>query len=176
MTSQMTSTPAARALLLLLPLAAFAACSSKPAKTADSSAAKAGSDSASLTLSASQRQRINVTTIEPESFRPVVEATGTVAFNGDQSTQVLSPVSGPVTRVLVNPGATVSKGAPLAYVSSPDFAAGVATYRKAQTAYRNAKRIADRDSLLFQNDAIARGDLEQAQADVAGAQADLEAA
>ena len=175
MTRQMTSMPATRA-LLLVPFAMLAACSSKPNKTADTSAASPATDSANLTLSAAQRQRINITTVQPEPFRPVVEATGTVAFNGDRSTQVLSPVSGPVTRVLVNPGATVSKDTPLAYVSSPDFAAGVATYRKAQTAYRNAKRIADRDSLLFQNDAIARGDLEQAQADVAGAQADLEAA
>jgi cobalt-zinc-cadmium efflux system membrane fusion protein len=132
--------------------------------------------SSALTLSPEQRQRIKVTAVQPEGFRPMVEATGTVAFNGDRSTQVLSPVSGPVTRVLANPGATVSKGAALAYVASPDFAEGVATYRKAQTAYRNAKRIADRDSLLFKNDAIARGDLEQAQADLAGAQADLEAA
>jgi len=176
MTRQMTSMPTTRSLVLLLPFAVLAACSSKAGKSADTGAARPAGDSASLTLSAAQRQRINITTVQPEPFRPVVEATGTVAFNGDQSTQVLSPVSGPVTRVLVNPGATVSKGTPLAYVSSPDFAAGVATYRKAQTAYRNAKRIADRDSLLFQNDAIARGDLEQAQADLAGAQADLEAA
>jgi len=176
MTRQMTSMPTTRSLVLLLPFAVLAACSSKAGKSADTGAARPAGDSASLTLSAAQRQRINITTVQPEPFRPVVEATGTVAFNGDQSTQVLSPVSRPVTRVLVNPGATVSKGTPLAYVSSPDFAAGVATYRKAQTAYRNAKRIADRDSLLFQNDAIARGDLEQAQADLAGAQADLEAA
>ena len=65
------------------------------------------------------------------------------------------------------PGAVVTRGQPLAYVSSPDFATAVADYRKAQTAFRNAKRIADRDSALFKNDALARGDLEQAQADVA---------
>jgi membrane fusion protein, heavy metal efflux system len=176
MTTNTTSMIATRALLVLLPLAAAAACSSPRHDAADSTAGKGGTASAALTLTPEQRQRINVTTVQPEPFRPMVEATGTVAFNGDRSTQVLSPVSGPVTRVLVNPGATVSKGTPLAYVSSPDFAEGVATYRKAQTGYRNAKRIADRDSILFHNDAIARGDLEQAQADLAGAQADLEAA
>jgi len=70
----------------------------------------------------------------------------------------------------------VTRGQPLAYVSSPDFASAVADYRKAQTAYRNAKRIADRDSALFKNDALARGELEQAQADLASAEADVEAA
>jgi cobalt-zinc-cadmium efflux system membrane fusion protein len=160
-----------------LSVAAVAGCSSSgPKKAADSTAGKDSAASATFTFSPEQLQRIKVTAVQAESFRPMVEATGTVAFNGDRSTQVLSPVSGPVTRVLVNPGASVAKGAPLAYVSSPDFAAGVATYRKAQTAYRNAKRIATRDSALFHNDAIARGDLEQAEADVAGAEADLEAA
>ena len=173
MTTNTTSMIATRGLLLLA--LGAAACSSPRHDAADSTARKTGA-AASLALTPEQRQRINVTTVQPEPFRPTVEATGTVVFNGDRSTQVLSPVSGPVTRVLVKPGATVSKGTPLAYVSSPDFAEGVATYRKAQTAYRNAKRIADRDSLLFKNDAIARGDLEQAQADLAGAQADLEAA
>jgi len=170
-----TSMPATRTLLLLIGIAAAADCSS-PRRDAVDSTLQAGKPSAALTLTPEQRQRINITTVQPEPFRPMVEATGTVAFNGDRSTQVLSPVSGPVTRVVANPGAVVSRGAPLAYVSSPDFAEGVATYRKAQTGYRNAKRIADRDSLLFKNDAIARGDLEQAQADLAGAQADLEAA
>jgi len=176
MMNQTIPAHATRALLLLVAFGTAAACSSPRRDTADSTSAKSGAASAALTLSAEQRQRIKVTTVQPEGFRPMVEATGTVAFNGDRSTQILSPVSGPVTRVLVNPGATVSKGAALAWVASPDFAEGVATYRKAQTAFRNAKRIADRDSLLFKNDAIARGDLEQAQADLAGAQADLEAA
>ena len=71
---------------------------------------------------------------------------------------------------------SVTRGEPLAYVSSPDFATAVADYRKAQTAYRNAKRIADRDSALFKNDALARGDLEQAQSDLAAAAADVDAA
>ena len=76
----------------------------------------------------------------------------------------------------MQPGAVVTKGQPLVYVSSPDFASTVAAYRKALTAQRNARRIADRDSLLFKNDALARAELEQAQADAAAADADLDAA
>jgi cobalt-zinc-cadmium efflux system membrane fusion protein len=151
-----------------------AACSpDSSAKPADSSRAYAPQN---VSITAEQRQRIHLVTVQPVSYRPVVEATGNVAFNGDRSTQVLSPVSGPATRVLVSPGAVVTRGEPLANVSSPDFAAAVADYRKAQTAYRNAKRIADRDSALFKNDALARGDLEQAQSDLASAGADVDAA
>ena len=151
-----------------------AACSpDSSAKPADSTRAYAPQN---VSITAEQRQRIHLVTIQPVSYRPVVEATGNVAFNGDRSTQVLSPVSGPATRVLVSPGAVVTRGEPLANVSSPDFAAAVADYRKAQTAYRNAKRIADRDSALYKNDALARGDLEQAQSDLASAGADVDAA
>lgn len=160
---------------LLVCGALVAACSSKEASKADSLAAEK-SKPAGFTLTADQRQRIHLVTVDTIAFRPTVEATGTVAFNGDRSTQVLSPVSGPATRVVGNVGMMVHRGEPLAYVSSPDFAGAVADYRKAQTAYRNAKRIADRDSLLFKNDALARGDLEQAQADLASAEADVDAA
>ena len=157
--------------------AVLAACASeKPEKQAKDSTTAAANAPKNVTLTAEQRQRIQLVSIEPVSFRPVVEATGNVAFNGDRSTQVLSLVSGPATRVVVNPGAVVTRGQPLAYVSSPDFATAVADYRKAQTGFRNAKRIADRDSALFKNDALARADLEQAQADLAAAEADLEAA
>jgi cobalt-zinc-cadmium efflux system membrane fusion protein len=155
--------------------AAIAGCSSGKSALAGDTAVSSTTPR-NVTLTAEQRQRVKVLTVQPVAFRPVVEATGNVAFNGDRSTQVLSPVSGPVTRIAVSPGMVVTRGQPLAYVSSPDFATAVADYRKAQTAYRNAKRIADRDSLLFKNDALARGELEQAQADVAAAEADLDAA
>jgi len=157
--------------------AVLTACASeKPEKPAIDSTRAPANAPKNVTLTAEQRQRIQLVTIDPTSFRPVVEATGNVAFNGDRSTQVLSLVSGPATRVVVNPGTVVTRGQPLAYVSSPDFATAVADYRKAQTGFRNAKRIADRDSALFKNDALARAELEQAQADLAAAEADLEAA
>lgn len=158
-----------------LAFAAVAGCADDKTSPPTSDTASATTPK-NVTLTAEQRQRIRLLTVQPVAFRPVVEATGNVAFNGDKSTQVLSPVSGPATRVVVNPGTVVSRGQPMAYVSSPDFAEAVAGYRKAQTAFRNAKRIADRDSALFKNDALARGELEQAQADVAAAEADLEAA
>lgn len=153
------------------------ACSSGAKSATDSAVASAPAKGGSaLTLTAEQRQRIHLVKEESVTFRPTVEATGSVAFNGDRTTAVLSPVSGPATRIVGLPGMVVTRGQPLAYVSSPDFADAVATWRKAQTAYKNAKRIADRDSALFLNDALARGDLEQAQSDAAAAEADLEAA
>jgi cobalt-zinc-cadmium efflux system membrane fusion protein len=127
-------------------------------------------------LTETQRSRIHVALVSAASFHPTVEVSGTVAFDGDHSTQVLAPISGPVTRILVEPGARVAAGEPLAYVSSPDFAAALGAYRKAQAAASNAVRVATRDSALFANDALARQDLEQAQTDAASAVADRDAA
>lgn len=158
--------------IVFIVLLAAAACSNNgAARPADSSNGRTGA----FTLTADQRARIHLVTVQNTPFRPTLEATGTVAFNGDHSTPVLSPISGPALQILVNPGAVVSKGQALATVSSPDFAAAVAGYRKAESGYRNAKRIADLDEQLFKNDALARRDLEQAQTDLAAAAADRDA-
>lgn len=158
-----------RRLLLLAVVGGATACGRTAAKSDASAAATFG-------LTENQRARIHVAPVGVATFRPTVEVSGTVAFDGDHSTQVLAPISGPVTRVLVEPGARVAAGQPLAYVSSPDFAAAVGAYRKAQAAARNALRVAERDSALFANDALARQDLEQAQTDAAAAVADRDAA
>jgi cobalt-zinc-cadmium efflux system membrane fusion protein len=127
-------------------------------------------------LTPEQSGRIRIATVAILPFRSSVQTTGTVAFNGDRSTQVLAPVSGPITKIMVNPGAVVRRGDPLATVTSPDFATAMAAYRKAQSAYRNAQRIADLDQQLFKNDAIARRELEQAQPDPTAAAALRDAA
>ena len=129
-----------------------------------------------LTLTPAQQQRIHIDTASVTSFYPGVTTTGTVAFNGDHSTQVLSPVSGPVVQLLAQPGTVVSRGAALATVSSPDFAAAIGAYRKAVATAVNLQRIADQDAQLFKTDALSRRDLEQAQTDAAGAVADRESA
>jgi len=152
-------------------LALSAACSSKPAE-ADAASQKP----AAFRITDEQRKRLTIITAAKENFRPVLEVTGTVAFDGDHSTQVLSPITGPVTKILVSLGAHVTEGQPLALVSSPDFAAAVASYRKAQAEERNANRIVKLNQQLFANDALARADLDQSITDSVSAVADLEAA
>jgi len=156
----------------------LAGCSRKPdAATASArdTAAAAGIPEA-IVLDSAQRAQIETEQVQPVSFTASVVTTGTVAFNGDHSTAVLSPMSGPVSRILVEPGAAVRRGQALATVASPDFADAVANYRKAETALRNAQRIANLDEQLFANDALARRDLDQARTDLAAATADREAA
>jgi membrane fusion protein, heavy metal efflux system len=131
---------------------------------------------AGLMLSPEQLARVKVEAVAVSSFRRAVETTGTVAFDADRATQVLAPISGPVSRLLVSVGANVKVGEPLAAVASPDFASAVGAYRKAEATARNTRRIADLDQELFKNDAIARRDLEQAETDAVSAEADRDAA
>jgi membrane fusion protein, heavy metal efflux system len=172
-----------RARLVVLASSVLAlACSRDAANrvSADTEAAAVPSDSAGhavdVALTPEQSAKVRVAAVSLAPFRTSLQTTGTVAFNGDRSTQVLAPVSGPITKILVNPGAYVRQGAPLATVTSPDFAAAIATFRKAQSQYRNAQRIADLDAQLFKNDALARREAEQAATDAAGAAADRDAA
>ncbi|HEX8717113.1 MAG TPA: efflux RND transporter periplasmic adaptor subunit [Gemmatimonadaceae bacterium] len=156
--------------------AIMAGCARDNASGSDAGGEVTATSSGALVLPAAQRERLTVKAVENVAYRPMVRVTGTVAFDGDLSTPVLATISGPVTRVLVQPGTRVARGAPLAYVSSPDFAAAVAAYRKAAATARNLQRIADLDQKLFENDALARRDLEQAQTDAVSANADRDAA
>ncbi len=162
----------------LLTLLAFTAACSK--QTTDSAVA---ADSATATttkgafsVTAEQQSRIHLVVATKSSFQPSIEVTGTVAFNGDRSTQVLSPVSGPVSQLFAQVGTSVARGTPLAAVASPDFAAAIATYRKAQASYRNLQRIADQDVQLFKTDAIAKRDVDAAQVEASAAASDRDAA
>jgi cobalt-zinc-cadmium efflux system membrane fusion protein len=165
---------AAVAAMGLTVIALASGCGAKP--DAEMAAAAAAEKPSAFKLSDQQRAKLKIVTLATETFRPTLEVTGTVAFNGDRSTQVTSPVSGPVSRIVVDLGATVKSGDPLALVASPDFAADVATYRKSETALRNTARILKLDEQLFANDALARSELDQARSDNAGAEADRDAA
>ena len=159
----------ARAFVASASLMTAAACGSRvPAKVPDAPGAPH--------LTAAQQEKVHIVAVESAPFRPTVEVTGTVAFNGERSTQVISPISGTVARIVVDVGTRVSAGQALAFVASPDFAADVSAYRRTQAAYVNAQRIAVRDSALFANDALARQELEQAQTDASAAAADRDAA
>ncbi len=121
-------------------------------------------------------RNVRTAVVAVSRFHRSIEATGTVAFDQNRSTQVLSPISGPVARILVGFGSHVVRGEAMAIVASPDFAAAMSALRRAEATARNAKRVAELDRQLFKNDAIARRDMEQAETDAVGAEADRDSA
>ena len=129
-----------------------------------------------VTLTATQRQHIKLYTVAVEPFDRTIDTTGVVDFDNDQSTSVLAPISGPVSRLVVSPGDKVKKGDPLAYVDSPDFATAVSTYRKALVTAHTARRLADLDKDLLQHQGVAQKEADQAETDAVSAEADAYAA
>ena len=151
----------------------LSACSpgdSSQAQTVPPPAAK------NVTLTPDQQQHITLYTVVPSNYRRTIETTGIVDFDGDQSTSVLAPISGPVSRLLVSIGQRVNKGDPLALVESPDFATAVSTYRKAIATAQTARRVADLDKDLFEHQGVPQREMEQAQTDAANAESDRDAA
>jgi cobalt-zinc-cadmium efflux system membrane fusion protein len=160
------------AALMLAAGGVFTGCSPK----ADNSAETPSVTVSNVTLTAAQRQNIQLHTVAPAKFRKTIETTGIVDFDNDQATSVLAPFGGPVSRLLVSPGDQVKAGDPLAEVDSPDFATAISAYRKALATAQTARRVADLDKDLIQHDGVAQREEEQAQTDAANAEADRDAA
>ncbi len=153
-----------------LALALVTGCSSS---SDDNSATSA---MANVQLTKAQRAHIQLFTVTPVGFRQKIEAPGTVDFDNDQATAVVSPFTGPVTRILVALGQPVAKGQPLAVVQSADYATAIGAYRKAVVTAANAKKLAAADRDLSAHNGISEREAAQAQTDLASAEADREAA
>ncbi len=127
-------------------------------------------------LTAAQRQHIHLYTVQPAAFMRTVQAPGTVDFDNDQATTIVSPFNGPVTRLLVSLGQHVGKGQPVAIVQSADYASAVGAYRKAVVTAANAHKLAAADRDLAAHSGIPAREAAQAQTDAANADADRIAA
>jgi cobalt-zinc-cadmium efflux system membrane fusion protein len=150
-------------------LASFAACSPK----SDNAQSTTPSN---VTLTAEQSKHIRLYTVTQAKWHKTVEATGAVDFDNDQSTSVIAPFSGPVSRLLVSPGERVKKGQALAVVDSPDFAAAVDAYRKAVATAATTRRLADLDKDLVAHQGVSRREADQAETDAVSAESDRYAA
>jgi cobalt-zinc-cadmium efflux system membrane fusion protein len=157
-----------RVLSVLLCAAAFAfaaSCSPDHSK-------KSSGEPSNVALSDAQLKHIRIYKVAVTPFHNTLDVDGVVDFDNDQATSVLAPMSGPVSRLLVQPGDRVKKGQLLATVDSPDYAAAVAAYRKAVVAARTARHLADMDKDLFAHQGVAQKEADQAQSDAVGAESD----
>ena len=158
------------AILAALAFASLAGCSSSDQENS------AAPVVANVRLTKAQRAHIQLYTVVPLGYRQRVQAPGTVDFDNDQATAVLSPFTGPVSRILVALGQPVAKGQPLALVGSADYSAAIGTYRKAVATAANARRLANTDRDLAAHSGISAREAAQAQTDAASAEADRDAA
>ncbi|MGH9480523.1 MAG: efflux RND transporter periplasmic adaptor subunit [Terriglobales bacterium] len=170
--------PALAALALAAAGVLLAGCNrSEAAKAAATGYAGAAAPAAGyFAVPPSQMGQVQVVQARQTTWPRELRLSGNVDYNQFVTTPVLSPVSGPVARILVEPGQQVAKGQPLLEVSSPDFAQARATYLKANDALKLADIIYRRDQDLYTHHAIAEADLQMALSARNQAQADLETA
>ncbi|MBS0194915.1 MAG: efflux RND transporter periplasmic adaptor subunit [Proteobacteria bacterium] len=155
---------------------ALALCLAACARSGDNAPSTASVTPTNVHLSADQQRHISTRTLTAAPLRASIEAVGAVDFDNDRATSVVAPFSGPVARVLVQPGQQVRKGEALATVDSSDYAAAVDAYAKAVATAKNLRAIADADKDLVQHKGVSGRENAQAQTDAAGAEVDRDAA
>ena len=127
-----------------------------------------------FTVPAEQMARLHTTEVRATNWPIAVHTTGTVDWDADHTTQAITQVNGPISKILVDQGTHVRKDEPLLYVSSPDVANAVAAYRKARNREGYNKRIVDRLQELLDRGAIALKDVQSAEADYNDASTDVQ--
>jgi cobalt-zinc-cadmium efflux system membrane fusion protein len=152
-------------LALVVALALWAAGCGRAADPQQGAAAKDGGRPAYFTVASRQLGQIGLARVERVPWEEDIHTTGTVDWDGDHTTQAITQVSGPISRIVVDLGQRVEAGDPLLYVSSPDLAGAVATYRKAQNRLDLAKVTLERNRDLLAHHVIAQKDFEASQAD-----------
>ncbi len=118
-----------------------------------------------FTVPPEQLAHLKVVPVESRTWQVAIPTTGTVDWDADHTTQAITQVNGPISRIVVDLGSQVKEGDPLLFVASPDVANAVATYRKARNREALAKRIVDRMKDLLARGAVATKDVESAEAD-----------
>jgi len=122
-----------------------------------------------------QWSNLTFAAVKNTEFSPFVDTDGEVAANDDRTTQVFSPYTGQITRIFVTAGQEVKKGEPLYSIRASEFVQGQSDLVAALGQLRIAEANEARQSTLYKVDGAALKDWQQSQADLANAQANLEA-
>ena len=111
-------------------------------------------------VASNQLARLRVVPAQITTFPVSIHTTGNIDWDADHTTQAISQVSGPVTRILVDAGTVVKANEPLLYVSSTDASNAIVVYRKAKNDEDLARRVMERSKVLLDHGAIATKDYE----------------
>jgi cobalt-zinc-cadmium efflux system membrane fusion protein len=163
----MANVPQVFAGLSLAILIAAVGCKQEQ-KAVETPAPKVEGEKVILPEDAPQKSSLSVETAEPRKL-VVTHLTGRLIWDDDATVRIYSPVAGRVTTILANLGQSVSTEAPLAKIDSPDFGQALADARKAASDLLLAERTLNRLRELYEHQAAAKKDVENAEAAQAGA-------
>jgi membrane fusion protein, heavy metal efflux system len=161
-------------LMLLAAVSTYSCSASKPPSPAAADVAPQTDEATLFKVPPNQLEHLKIVEVRKAAWSATVHTTGTVDWDADHTTQAITQVSGPISRLLVDLGTPVAVNQPLLYVSSPDVANAISTYRKARNHQDYAKRALDRSQDLLDHKVIAQKDFETAQQDFNDAGSDVE--
>jgi cobalt-zinc-cadmium efflux system membrane fusion protein len=148
------------------------ACGSNRAES--KAASESNVNAGFFTVPRDQLSHLKITQVAKATWGVAIHTTGTVDWDQDHTTQAITQVNGPITRILVDVGTPVKKDEPLLYVSSPDVANAIAAYRKARNREQFNKRIVDRMKEMLDHGVVAVKDYESSMADYNDATTDVQ--
>jgi membrane fusion protein, heavy metal efflux system len=143
-------------------------------KAASKSASESNVQPGLFTVPPDQLPHLKIVKVAKTSWEVAVHTTGTVDWDQDHTTQAITQVNGPISRILVDVGTAVKKDEPLLFVSSPDVANAIATYRKARNREQLNKRIVDRMKEMLDHGVVAVKDYQSSEADYNDAATDVQ--
>lgn len=130
--------------------------------------------SGELRLTATQLSGLTIRPVSWMSFRSEEQTEGRITLNSDTATQVFTPYSGRVIRVLAGIGEHVRRGAPLFSIEASEFAQAQSDLHNALSQLKLARIGEARRHAAFDSKGGSLQDWQQAQADLAAAQTQLD--
>jgi cobalt-zinc-cadmium efflux system membrane fusion protein len=161
------------ALAGVMAMLAVSSCQTKPVAGAPAETPSNG-DATLFQVPKNQMEHLKIAEVHKAVWSPAVRTTGTVDWDADHTTQAITQVNGPISSLLVDTGSVVTADQPLLYVSSPDVASAVSTYKKARNRQDYSKKTLERSKDLLEHKVIAVKDLEAAEQDYNDASAEVE--
>ncbi|HWW78599.1 MAG TPA: efflux RND transporter periplasmic adaptor subunit [Steroidobacteraceae bacterium] len=143
---------------------ALRARASEPAPTQEATASN------EVRLTSAQLATLEINTVATRAFRTEEVTDGQIALNGDTTTQVFSPYSGRVVRVLASPGEYVKQGAPLLRIEASEFVQAQSDLLNTAAALKLARINEARKHAAYDSKGGSLQDWQQAQADLAAAE------
>jgi membrane fusion protein, heavy metal efflux system len=137
-------------------------------------AASSGETASLFQVPPNQIEHLKIVEAKKVVWSSTVRTTGTVDWDADHTTQAITQVNGPISKILVDVGTKVAADQPLLTVSSPDVAEAVSTYKKARNRQDYSKKSLDRSKDLLEHKVVATKDLEAAEQDYNDASAEVE--
>ena len=156
--------------------------SAKPLADASTTEIRGKEPAGSFRPTSAQWQTLTVEPVKAQSFRTTLTTDGKIAIDEDVATPVFSPYVGRVMKLHAKPGDIVEIGSPLFVVEASDmvqgqndFLAAKANVNKANANLAQSEINLKRQRQLILSNAVARRDLEQAEATQIAAVNDLKA-